>query len=216
MALVDTKLAQITTSGKVAGSALVITGLTTVTAVGSDFMYISDTSDSANPKKALLSDVTFTPSASNALSGSVIKVVNTQLQTPASGTTVVPFDNSKIQIGEGDPYLSRAITPSNASNLLKITVVLQITCSTGSAHGGVGLFQDAGSDSLCSTAIFASEAATPTTTSFVYYMTAGTTSATTFTVRAGYTTGTCYVNQGSSTLFNGTLVSSITIEEIKA
>lgn len=218
--IVDTKLAQITTASKVAGSALVITGLTTVTGATGDLLYIADVSDSNNPKKIPISDIvtlaTFTPSTSNALAGSVLQVQNHTYITATTGTTVLPIDDTIPQNTEGDQYLTKSITPSHASNKLLIEVTIYGACSAGGVWS-CALFQDSTAGALASGISHSGSNNTVEGVTFSYFMTAGTTSATTFNVRAGVSTaGTFTVNgQSGARLHGGVLTSSLTITEIK-
>jgi len=220
-AIADTKLAQITTADKVSISAVTkSSNLTTVTAVSGDYVVISDTSDSGNNKKALVSDIvtlsTFSPSASNALTGSVVQVVNTQTGAVSTGTTTIPDDDTIPQITEGNQILSRSITPTNASNTLIIDVLLHVSVTSDSVIQA-GLFQDATANTLAAGRIFDPNATVINPLKISFTMTAGTTSLTTFTVRAGGTSGTTTFNgiSGARKL-GGVLYSSIIIKEIKA
>ena len=109
-----------------------------------------------------------------------------------------------------------AITPTSATNKLKIDVVFACAASTTNRIIIVGLFQDSTANALAIGASTESLANNPVLLTFSHFMTAGTTSATTFKVRAG--------PDGSATLsFNGqsgnrkfgtAYASSITITEI--
>lgn len=162
----------------------------------------------------------FTPSASNALAGSIVQVVNTQTGAYSSGTTVMPYDDTIPQNTEGDQYMSLAITPTSATNKLKITVVFN-WCEVSNTFNSttVALFQDATASAL---AAIGEETAGANlrihNNTFVHYMTSGTTSATTFKVRAGPDqAGTLGFNgdTAGARLFGGVCASSITIEEVK-
>ena len=50
----------------------------------------------------------------------VVQVVNVMDGALATGTTVMPTDDTIPQITEGDEYMSLAITPKNALNILVI------------------------------------------------------------------------------------------------
>lgn len=148
--------------------------------------------------------------------GSVVQVVNSTTGATATGTTTIPFDDTIPQNTEGDQYMSATITPTNVNNKLKIEVVWY---GTNSATGRLcaALFQDSAASALACGFEFIDAAVANRSIVFTYYMTAGTTSATTFKVRAGnHNAGTTYFN-GSSTgrLYGGVLASSITITEIK-
>ena len=216
--IVDTKLATISTAGKVSATAISVSGLTAVTGVSSDYVVISDVSDSGNPKKALVSDIvslsTFTPSTSNALAGSVIQVVNTQTGAVASGATAIPDDDTIPQSGEGVEFMTLAITPTNASNKLRIDIVAQLENSAVAYVTGA-LFQDATAGALAAGTAYCG-AGNRGTFTLTHYMAAGTTSATTFKLRAGAASGTTTLNgTGGSRKYGGVMASSITITEIK-
>jgi len=195
-------------------------GFTTVTGASTDYLLIAaDVSDSNTTKKALASDFTFTPSASNALAGSVVQTVNTQTGAFASGTTNMVNDDSPPLVTEGDQYLSRTITPTSASNKLKIDVVLCIGSSGTTIIAG--LFKSYSGDPDPSTAVAAQKsyvtAGGMISMKFTHYMTAPTTSEMTFTVRAGGLSGSQTNLNGDSgaRLLGGVMASSITITEIK-
>lgn len=162
----------------------------------------------------------FTPSESNAITGSVVQVASTvsnaKVTIPA---TILPYDNSIPQNTEGGQCLdANPFTPLSATNKLKITINLALA-PTGNFTGAVALFQDSTPGAIAAWPVFGAAASIPSTYTFVHYMTAGTTSATTFKTRAGQSTGSViYLNAdtGGTALFGGVCTSSITIEEIKA
>ena len=146
--------------------------------------------------------------------GRVVQVVNYETGTKASGSTAIPYDNTIPQNTEGDEYFTKSITPTNASNILKIDVV--VMGSPSSNWGVVALFQDTTADALASAMASGYGTDNPECIAFTHYMTAGTTNSTTFKVRAGcHTSGTFTLNGVSDTAYFGTtLSSSITITEI--
>lgn len=145
----------------------------------------------------------------------VVQVVNTQTGAASTTSTQIPTDDTIPQSTEGAQFMSLAITPGNASNRLVIDVVCYGSVSVSSAWMTVALFQDSGSNALACLASFEGTATAPQSVAFRHYMTAGTTSATTFKVRAGPNGGTLTFNgQSGSRSFGGVLVSSITITEL--
>jgi hypothetical protein len=149
--------------------------------------------------------------------GTVLQVVNTTSTSYSSSATVMPTDDTVPTSTEGFEILSASITPKSATNKLKITVSANLSTSQA---GGVGvamaLFQDSGTNAIASSISVISTVGYVLTIPLVYYMTAGTTSSTTFKVRAGCNSGSTYVNgNNTSRLLGGTAVSSITIEEIQ-
>lgn len=143
--------------------------------------------------------------------GAVLQVVNFQTGTGATGTGIIPYDNTIPQITEGNEYMTLAITPKFATSKLKIDVVFIAANSLSNTNGfTVALFQDSTANALA-TGITTIGNNQFSTFCFTHYMTAGTTSSTTFRVRAGSGTGTTTFN---GSVMGGTLASSITITEI--
>ena len=146
----------------------------------------------------------------------LVQRVNVQDGALATGTTAMVNDNTIPQNTEGDEYMTLAITPTNASNILYLDVVLIISHSAA-ALILAALFQDATADALASAGVFQTTATGQNTVSFRHKMVAGTTSATTFKVRAGDTSGATTTVNGSNSVakLGGTYASSITITEVK-
>lgn len=152
--------------------------------------------------------------------GTVLQIVNVQDGDYATGTTAIPQDDTSPQITEGDEYMTLAITPKLTTSKLKIDVVFHCSVNANSATSIVALFQDSTANALACSRSFDSNSQAPQNISFTHYMTSGTTSATTFRVRAGFSTGVgtaLYFNgQSGARFLGGALASSITITEIKA
>jgi hypothetical protein len=149
--------------------------------------------------------------------GTVLQVVNTMNSTVATGTGTIPQDNTIPQNTEGTEFMSLAITPTATTSKLKIDVVVNGAASASNSYL-VALFQDTTANALA--AINHNVAANNVCeeSNFTYYMTAGTTSATTFKVRAGCATAGTFTFNGQSAgqLMGGVMASSITIMEIAA
>jgi len=149
----------------------------------------------------------------------VIQQVRTIVSSTATGTTQLPFDNSIPQNTEGDEYMSLAITPTNASNILLIEVGWFGAGSISTANLTIALFQDSTAGALSAVGQYMMGTANTTRTQTIkHYMTAGTTSATTFKVRAGMdAAGTTYFNGNSSgRIYGGVANSYIMITEYAA
>lgn len=146
---------------------------------------------------------------------SVLQVVNIQDGEVSTTTTTIPLDNTIPQITEGGEFMTLAITPTDANNQLKIEIVVNGSISTG-ATPIAALFQDSTADALASAWSNNGGSGDLTQISFTHFMTAGTTSETTFRVRAGMSTGGTFTFNGrsGSRFFGGTMASSITITEI--
>lgn len=148
--------------------------------------------------------------------GSIVaQVVNSESGAVATGTTTIPFDDTIPQNTEGTQFYTLSITPTSATNKLRIDVSLQV--GNSSADWLIAaLFQDATANALAATAEYGTTAGGGVNLSFSYYMTAGTTSATTFKVRVGPAAGgTITVNgNGGGRSLGGVMASGITITEI--
>ncbi len=155
--------------------------------------------------------------AETKMSGDMVQMVNSFTTAVATGTTTIPLDDTIPQNTEGDQYLSLAITPTNVSNKLRIDVVLNVAYSTTATVTGA-LFQDSTAGALACVAQAIDSGSFLRQMVFTHYMTAGTTSATTFKVRiGGSTAGTTTLNgSGGARRYGGVFTSSITITEIKA
>ena len=150
--------------------------------------------------------------------GDSVQVVNDQDGEMATGTTVMPLDDTIPQNTEGDEYMTLAITPTSATSKLKIEVVVHLAHSTTDAVMVAALFQDSTANALAAgwqTRVGVADEVC--TIAFTHYMSAATTSETTFKVRAGCpTAGTTTFNgiSGARQL-GGVLASSITITEVR-
>jgi len=143
---------------------------------------------------------------------SLAQIQTFQTGAVATGSTALPFDDTIPQITEGDQFLSLAIIPTNASSTLEIDINM-VLASTGSNNMTIALFQDATANALAASQLFVN-GTSPSPVSFKHVMTAGTTSSTTFKVRAGATGGTQTLNgSGGARLMGGVMSSRITIKE---
>ncbi len=128
--------------------------------------------------------------------GSVVQVVSGMSSAVATGTTLLPYDDTIPQNNEGDQYMTLAITPKSATNHLVIEANVQIS-HTGVTNISAALFQDTTAGALAAGEV------TEETSGFVRNipifcdMVSGTTSATTFKIRAGG-------SSAGTTTFNGT------------
>ena len=148
----------------------------------------------------------------------VQQVVSTITGTVATGTTQIPLDNTIPQNTEGDQYMTLSITPKSATSKLVITVTA-IVSNNNAAWVTVALFQDSTANALAVSTEYNSGATGITPVVFRYVMTSGTTSATTFKVRAGSnlasaTSTVTFNGNNQAQLFGGAAASSIIITEI--
>ena len=147
-------------------------------------------------------------------SGTTIQTVNYQTGVYVACSTVMPEDDTIPQNTEGNEVMTLAITPTSATNKLKIDVL--VTGYLSNNVMSMGLFQDSTASALA--AVSAGQYGAPSdTTKLTHYMTAGTTSSTTFKVRCGVNSASTFEFNGlnGGRKFGGVAASSITITEIK-
>jgi hypothetical protein len=147
--------------------------------------------------------------------GGIVQVLNTVVGSVATGTTLIPADDTIPQNTEGDQYMTLSITPKATTNKLRIDVVLIGSHSVISDFWAAALFKDSDANALAASQMRV-DSAGPRTVSFTHYMDAGTVSAITFKVRAGgNSAGTFTFNgTGGARRMGGVMASSITITEI--
>ena len=147
--------------------------------------------------------------------GLMAQVVGTVVTAMSTGSTVMPNSGTTVPTNtQGDQYLTQTITPTNINSTLIIDVVLCF--STGASNNEtIGLFQDATVNALACIIQSTPGAGSPVVGVLRHRMTAGTTSATTFKVRAGNGGGnTTTLNGIAGASVLGGLNSSIQITEI--
>ena len=149
-------------------------------------------------------------------SGKLAQVVNTVSGAVATGTTTIPLDDTKPQNTEGTEFMTLSITPTSSSNKLFIQIKAFATLSASNLWTIGALFQDSGADALAVDAAFQTIGTAAAHLVINHWMTAGTTSATTFKLRiGGHSASTVTFNgQSGGRLFGGVTLSSFTISEI--
>jgi hypothetical protein len=149
------------------------------------------------------------------LPGTSVQTVMSQTGAMTTGATAIPFDDTIPQNTEGDQYLSKAITPSSAANVLRIDAGIHAGSSAASMWNQAALFQDSVASALASAMGFQATATGIAPTTIHHEMLAGLTTQTTFKVRAGGTSGTTTFNgAGGLRYHGGSLSSYLKIEEI--
>jgi hypothetical protein len=147
--------------------------------------------------------------------GKVVQVVNVTDTTSKTNSTAIPHDDTIPQNTEGGELMTLAITPTSATNKLLIFCSANIACSTGPRIGAIALFQDTTAGALASIVQMIASVDQAEQATMQHYMTAGTTSATTFKLRGGLNTSTFGFNGTSSARRHGGVsASSMTIWEI--
>ncbi len=148
--------------------------------------------------------------------GAMVQKVGYETGAVNTGSTGIPNDDTIPQNTEGDEYMTLAITPNDAGNNLYITVTIHLSTDTATRWLQAALFQDSTANALAATMSYVPDIFHTAVLTFTHKMAAGTTSSTTFKVRAGLSnTGTTTFNGvNGSRYMGGVLASSITIEEV--
>jgi len=191
------------------------TGTTTSTGTGSTVLSVSPTFTGVPAAPTAAAGTNNTTIATTAFVqakfGQVIYVANS---AAASGTTLMPSDNTIPQITEGTQFLSASITPTNAASILEIEVYAQLTHTVAAWITGA-LFQNATANALTASTRNSATANSGGGLLLKYRMTAGTTASTTFSFRAGGSpAGTTKFNSFSTiNMFGGVANSYMKITE---
>ena len=151
-------------------------------------------------------------------SGLVAQVVSVGTSNLSTGAGTISLNDNVPQNTDGDEYMTLAITPSSATNILVIEAVVQVSNSNDARHMIAALFQDSNANALAANTAHAVTAGHGVNLKIAHTMVAGTTSETTFRIRAGGNSGgtTTFNGRLGSRLFGATTKSSITITEYKA
>jgi hypothetical protein len=150
--------------------------------------------------------------------GACVQIANYTTNAYITGTTTIPLDDTIPQNTEGNEVMTLAFTPKSATNKLKITVNLCASNSYAGAYSMItALFQDSNANAIAANIFTVAATQHMANQTLIHYMTAGTTSATTFKVRIGTNVaGTTQLNGTSGArIFGGVNNSSITIEEFQ-
>lgn len=127
------------------------------------------------------------------------QIVSSKSGAVQTGTTALPFDDTAPpQSSEGDEYYTVTITPVSASSTLLIQGVLNFSHTTALTSVTACIFQDAIADALACSSFINTTATGIMSIPIFWTMTSGTTSATTFKLRAGGATGATMTVNGTS------------------
>lgn len=149
----------------------------------------------------------------------IVQVVEaTPITAVVTINSAIPLDDTIPQNTEGVEVITVSVTPTNASNRLRI----EFEAGAGAGASGYGvcaLFQDATANALA--AVVSDYAAAAVDGGILHRlsheMAAGTTSATTFKIRCGASSGTQYVNgvSAGTRAFGGVAAARLRVTEIK-
>ena len=152
------------------------------------------------------------------LPGDTVNLARTATGATASGTTVLPFDDTIPQSGEGDQYMTQAITPSSAANVLRVKSRVWGGTSAADVSISVAIFQDAVANALVADVAYGVGNSQIHSRYLEHLMLAATTSATTFKTRVGPSSAATFYFNGNSVgrLFGGVGHSFMEVQEIMA
>ena len=148
------------------------------------------------------------------LPGAVLQTRTTTTGEVATTTTTIPLDDTVPQNTEGGEFMTRSITPVSATSMLRVMHHGTYNGSTN-YHIICALFRDSTAGALSAT-VFSSEGARYGVVPVSVEVSAASTAATTFKVRAGMSVaGTLTFNgSGGSRNLGGVMGSFLRVEEI--
>lgn len=163
--------------------------------------------------------VPFTPSASNALAGSIIQVrrYETGSMIDCANATPPPLDNTKPTSSEGDQIMTDVFTPLVSTSRIRITVEVN-GCFEGTNMGLFWLLLGSDTEARKVGVCDGTPAQLTGTGTISFEYTPGSASQITAYVRAGQPSAGYHFTfngHGAAQKMNGALLSSITWEEIK-
>jgi len=198
------------------GATFDVAGNANLTAAAGDCWIIEAKTTSTYRVVAVKEDGTAVVAPAATPSILVQAVEGTPYTTYGNTATSIPSDNTIPQNGEGAEWATVTITPTNASNRLRIEAYMSQVSTSDLAMVTAALFQDSTAGALAAATVTTTTAGYMLNVAVVHEMAAGTTSATTFKLRAGANTGTLYVNGSNTTrLLGGVSAVRIRVSEIK-
>ena len=147
------------------------------------------------------------------LPGETVQVRHSQTGAFAASFTTIPHDDTIPQNTEGVEFMAQTITPKSRINILEVHHIGQYNNSV-QATVIVALFQDNNADAFAAAGAM-DGANYQRNINIRHSRVAGTTSPTTFKVRAGGSSGTVHFNASAGTrIYGGVSASSLKITEI--
>lgn len=151
------------------------------------------------------------------LSANYLQRTYDEYTTHAVITTDIPLDDTIPQNTEGTEILTRAFTPISASSRIRVTFH-GAGATTPAAAWIAALFVDSTADALAATVCFVTSANNVNDLTLVYEEASASTSARTYKIRVGQSTGATNValngSPGAGRYFGGTSRATLVIEEI--
>ena len=185
-----------------------INGLTSKsTPVGADVIAIGDSAASFAGKKTTI----------NELLSPLRNIARVEKTTHTQYNTTIPLDNTIPQSGEGSEIFTVSHTPTSASNYIRVRA--QINFSQDATAASVitaALFKDSGANAVAAANSYAGVTANwDGQITLDYRVLAGSTSAATWKIRVGSSSGNNFTvsGRGNAGLYGGVNVSSLTVSE---
>ena len=151
------------------------------------------------------------------ISGTLVQRQYSAVLTVSTLTTQIPLDDTAPQNTEGDQITTVTITPTSATNRLRIKAIIPFFSASSAATVCAALFQDSTANALNAAAIYAASTDPKGPLKVEWDMAAGTTSATTFKLRSGPSSGvTVYTlaNSAGTRRFGGVAAVYLTVDEV--
>ncbi|HYD17061.1 MAG TPA: hypothetical protein VEF76_01115 [Patescibacteria group bacterium] len=147
--------------------------------------------------------------------GAIVQSVVANYSANADLSANIPNDDTLPQSSEGTEILSASITPSSASSTIEVEF-RGFGSAAGTANIVSALFRDAGAGAIAASAGIAGTANLPGAISLSYQESAASTTARTYRVRVGSSSGACRLNGTTSgRLYGGAGAATLIVREIK-
>lgn len=154
--------------------------------------------------------------------GDVVQEVGNTTAAFATGTTGIPFDDTVPQNTEGTQFMSQAIVPVAAPNILEVSHIGVYGNGSANSEVAVALFQDSAANALLAQpASKSTGAGTNAVANIKHRLLAGGLSSTTLKIRAGDDgAGTqntvTFCGRNGARIYGGAMIASLFIKEIMA
>lgn len=136
------------------------------------------------------------------------------IATYSSSSTAIPFDDTIPQNTEGTEFTTLSFTPLLATSTLEIEVTAMIG-SGGAVYSTIAMFVDSTADAIWAKSTSSTGGGEIWPLHGVFRISSGSTSARTYKMRFGATSGTMYLNGVSAARrFGGVSYSGFTIKEL--
>lgn len=148
-------------------------------------------------------------------SGQVIQRLLSSSSAYASGSTIIPLDDSLPQNSEGTEFMTQAITPKHAANLLFVSHV-GVYSASATVHATVALFRDSTASAVAAAPLYLGAVDASSTVALIYQTQAATTTSTTFKIRGGPSSAATlgFNGRAGARLYNGACYSALAVMEM--